>query len=61
MAPSPRVRAAIFFCAAPFMIPVTVDAIGHDGKTEGHTFEAVRWTLTKLSALVGVTADHGFR
>jgi hypothetical protein len=39
----------------------TVDAIGHDGKTEGHTFEAVRWTLTKLSALVGVTADHGFR
>ena len=39
----------------------TVDAIGHDGKTEGHTFEAVRWTLTKLSALVGVTAGHGFR
>jgi hypothetical protein len=24
----------------------TVVAIGHDGKTEGHTFEAVRWTLT---------------
>jgi len=50
----------------------TVDAIGDDGKTEGHTFEAVRRAIDELAALVGnivnnlngyhivVTADHGF-
>jgi len=50
----------------------TVDAVGDDGKTEGHTFEAVRRAIDELAALVGyivnnlnghhivVTADHGF-
>ena len=50
----------------------TVDAVGDDGKTEGHTFEAVRRAINELAALVGyvvnnlnghhivVTADHGF-
>jgi uncharacterized protein (TIGR02687 family) len=50
----------------------TVDAVGGDGKTEGHTFEAVRRAIDELAALVGyivnnlnghhivVTADHGF-
>ena len=49
-----------------------VDAVGDDGKTEGHTFEAVRRAIDELAALVGyiinnlnghhivVTADHGF-
>jgi uncharacterized protein (TIGR02687 family) len=50
----------------------TVDAVGDDAKTEGHTFEAVRRAIDELAALVGyivnnlnghhivVTADHGF-
>ena len=50
----------------------TVDAIGDDGKTEGHTFQAVRSAIGELSSLVGyivnklngnhvlITADHGF-
>lgn len=50
----------------------TVDSVGDDGKTEGHTFEAVRRAIDELAALVGyivnnlnghhvvVTADHGF-
>lgn len=50
----------------------TVDAVGDDGKTEGHTFAAVRRAIDELAALVGyivnnlnghhivVTADHGF-
>jgi uncharacterized protein (TIGR02687 family) len=50
----------------------TVDAIGDDSKTEGHTFKAVRQAIDELAALVGyivnnlnghhimVTADHGF-
>jgi uncharacterized protein (TIGR02687 family) len=50
----------------------SVDAIGDDSKTEGHTFEAVRKAINELTALVGyivnslnghhilVTADHGF-
>ena len=50
----------------------TVDAVGDDGKTEGHTFEAVRRAIDELAAIVGyivnnlnghhivVTADHGF-
>ena len=31
----------------------TVDAVGDDGKTEGHTFEAVRRAIDELAALVG--------
>lgn len=50
----------------------TVDSVGDDGKTEGHTFEAVRRAIDELAAIVGyivnnlnghhivVTADHGF-
>ncbi len=50
----------------------TVDAVGDDAKTEGHTFEAVRRAIDELAAIVGyivnnlnghhivVTADHGF-
>ncbi len=50
----------------------TVDAVGDDGKTEGHTFEAVRRAINELASLVShivnnlnghhilVTADHGF-
>jgi uncharacterized protein (TIGR02687 family) len=50
----------------------TVDSVGDDGKTEGHTFEAVRHAIDELAAIVGyivnnlngnhivVTADHGF-
>jgi len=50
----------------------TVDAVGDDGKTEGHTFEAVRRAIDELAAIVNyivnslngnhvvVTADHGF-
>jgi len=50
----------------------TVDAVGDDGKTEGHTFEAVRRAIDELAGLVGyivnnlnghhivVTPDHGF-
>ena len=50
----------------------TVDAVGDDAKTEGHTFEAVRRAIDELAALVRhivnnlnghhvvVTADHGF-
>jgi uncharacterized protein (TIGR02687 family) len=50
----------------------TVDAVGDDAKTEGHTFEAVRRAINELAALVQyivnnlnghhvvVTADHGF-
>jgi uncharacterized protein (TIGR02687 family) len=50
----------------------TVDAVGDDAKTEGHTFEAVRRAIDQLAALVGyivnglnghhilITADHGF-
>lgn len=50
----------------------TVDSVGDDGKTEGHTFEAVHRAIEELAALVGyivnnlngnyivVTADHGF-
>jgi uncharacterized protein (TIGR02687 family) len=50
----------------------TVDSVGDDAKTEGHTFQAVRRAIEELAALVGhiinnlngyhvvVTADHGF-
>ena len=50
----------------------TVDAVGDDAKTEGHTFEAVRRAIDELAAVVKyvvnnlnghhvvVTADHGF-
>ena len=50
----------------------TVDSVGDDGKTEGHTFEAVRRAIDELAAIVVyivnnlngthivVTADHGF-
>ena len=50
----------------------TVDSVGDDGKTEGHTFEAVRRAIDELAAIVTyivnnlngnhvvVTADHGF-
>jgi uncharacterized protein (TIGR02687 family) len=50
----------------------TVDSVGDDAKTEGHTFEAVRRAIDELAAIVGyivnnlnghhivVTADHGF-
>ena len=50
----------------------TVDVVGDNAKTEGHTFEAVRRAIDELAALVGhivnnlngyhivVTADHGF-
>lgn len=50
----------------------TVDSVGDDAKTEGHTFEAVRRAIDELAALVVyivnnlnghhivVTADHGF-
>jgi uncharacterized protein (TIGR02687 family) len=50
----------------------TVDSVGDDAKTEGHTFEAVRRAINELAALVNfvvntlsgthvvVTADHGF-
>jgi uncharacterized protein (TIGR02687 family) len=50
----------------------TVDSVGDDGKTEGHTFEAVRRAIDELAAIVGyivnnlngnhivLTADHGF-
>ncbi len=50
----------------------TVDSVGDDGKTEGHTFEAVRRAIDEIAAIVGyivnnlnghhilVTADHGF-
>jgi len=50
----------------------TVDSVGDDGKTEGHTFEAVRRAIDELAAVVSyivnnlnghhvvVTADHGF-
>lgn len=55
-----------------FIYHNTVDAVGDDGKTEGHTFEAVRRAIDELAALTGyivnnlnghhivVTADHGF-
>jgi uncharacterized protein (TIGR02687 family) len=50
----------------------TVDSVGDDGKTEGHTFEAVRRAIDELAAIVVyivnnlngnhivLTADHGF-
>jgi uncharacterized protein (TIGR02687 family) len=50
----------------------TVDSVGDDAKTEGHTFEAVRRAIDELAAIVGyiinnlnghhviITADHGF-
>ena len=50
----------------------TVDSVGDDGKTEGHTFEAVRRAIDEVAAIVTyivnnlngnhvvVTADHGF-
>ena len=50
----------------------TIDSVGDDAKTEGHTFEAVRRAIDELAAIVGyivnnlnghhiaVTADHGF-
>ena len=50
----------------------TVDSVGDDAKTEGHTFAAVRRAIDEIAAIVGyiinnlnghhvlVTADHGF-